>query len=248
MKKIIQKASERLNRKLIRELYSRKKSTHDNFIRTEGVSFPRSGHGALHDILKVYFGANFIYCAGQGKENCGCGTIPCANPHLLFSKNHDFDVLKDEGSIIIPKQHYIVQYRNPIKSIISDYKIFLATNPNENAKKYWFPFAHNKMKYWMKFVDKWAIEIQSEDKYFLPISYEQLITSPEQTVSDVVHFITQQESDKVKLQKAITGANLKPRNRSGGFQFYDKDFFLELESLAGDRLKKLSLPSFEDSL
>ena len=92
---------------------------HD-FIRTEGISYPRSGHGALRKVLHLYFGTQFVYCADLGEENCGCGNIPCTNAHVLFSKNHDFNLVNGEGCDIIPQQQYIVQYRNPVRSIVSD--------------------------------------------------------------------------------------------------------------------------------
>ena len=247
MKNILQKVSGRVKSIVIRELYGRRKSIHDNFIRTEGVSYPRSGHSALYNILKVYFGSDFIYCGGLGK-NCGCGSVPCSNPNLLFSKNHDFNIYGGEGSKIIPEQQYIVQYRNPVRSIISDFHLFLAANPNANAEKDWFPFAHAKMNYWINFVDKWVMAVSTKNKLFLPISYEKLITSPVQTITEVIHFLTHQEPDKVQLRRALEWTNLKPRNRYADFQFYDKDLFLELESMAGDRLNKLHIPSFEDSV
>ena len=178
MENVFQKVLGRVKRKVIRELSSRRKSIHDNFIRTEGVSYPRSGHSALYNILKVYFGSDFVYCADLGEKNCGCGTVPCSNPNLLFSKNHDFSVHSGGGSEIIPEQQYIVQYRNPVRSIISNFRLFLAANPNANAERYWLPYAHSRMTYWINFIDKWAVGLSSENKLLLPISYEKLITSP----------------------------------------------------------------------
>ena len=68
-------------------------------IRTESISFPRSGHGPLHNALKRYFGDRLVYCDAQNQRgrHCGCRSVPCVNPMTNFSKNHDFDLKKGAG-------------------------------------------------------------------------------------------------------------------------------------------------------
>ena len=79
----------------------------------QGVSFPRSGHGAVLRVARRYFGDSLVYCDSNSKKgHCGCKAVPCANPARIFAKNHDFGLRTSAGVPMIPAERYFIQYRS----------------------------------------------------------------------------------------------------------------------------------------
>ena len=233
----------------LKRVWRRRRKLHKHIIRTESISYPRSGHGALYHTLKRYFGDQFNYCAPLPQPNhCGCDSVLCTNVKTHFSKNHDFDVYKNGGIEIKPEQQYLIQFRNPVRSIVSNYYLYLAKNPHKASKEEWVAFAHKGIVYWNKLIDKWVIESQHQSKLLMSCPYEQFVTHPRHTVSQIITFMTDEEPDVKQLQQAITQVNIRPLNRIVTFPFFDKGFFREIEELAEPRLEMLALPSFKDSV
>lgn len=217
-------------------------------MRTESISYPRSGHGALYHVLRRYFGSQFNYCAPMQTNNCGCESVPCPNPATNFSKNHDFGAYKDDGIVVRPDQRYLIQFRNPVRSIVSNHYLYLAENPEKDSREQWYRFAHKGIVYWNKLIDKWVLEIQHDPDMLMVCPYEELVLHPMATVSQVIAFMTGEEVKKRRLRQVISEVNIRPRNRYVDFPFFDEGFFRSIEELAGPRLEILGIPSFEESV
>jgi len=223
-------------------------SSHHTIIRTDCISFPRSGHGALYHVLKRYFGDALHYCAPLPPNNCGCGRVPCTNPTTNFTKNHDFGLYQGGGVEIRPKRQYLIQFRNPVRSIISNYHLFLEQHPSKNSRKEWYFYAHQWLVFWNRLIDKWALDVEQQITTRMMLSYEHLVQHPANAIGQVITFMTGDEARLEHLQHAIAQVDLKPRNRYADFPYLDRGFIYKLEELAGPRLALLNLPSFADSI
>ena len=73
-------------------------------------------------IQKIRYGA-LLCLLPLGLNGCGCGLIPCINPDRTFSKDHDFGLRKSSGTPIILSERYLIQYRNPVRSIVSNFHL-----------------------------------------------------------------------------------------------------------------------------
>ena len=221
---------------------------HNQIFRTESISYPRSGHGTLHNTLKYYFGQRLNYCAGMPEANCGCTSVPCTNPETNFSKNHDFDVCKGRGIGIRSEQRYLIQYRNPVRSIVSNYYLYLSSRSNEDSLKQWYFFAQAGIVYWNRFIDKWLLDSQSKADKLMACPYEKLVENPTRSINDVIKFMTNDDANPKYLRKAIKKVNIRPLNRYFNFHHFDPGFFREIEAGVSPRLELLGIPSFEDSI
>jgi len=126
------------------------------------VTYPRSGHHLLVNMLLKYFsrdieypdtddsrispnGVNdevitaggFNYCEFYGH----CNSVPCSDPRTNFQKNHDFELRlrKDRN------RKHIVQYRHPLNALISLYEARLETRASagiqcEDSSREWLDF------------------------------------------------------------------------------------------------------------
>lgn len=217
-------------------------------IRTESVSFPRSGHSPLYNSMKRYFGDRLVYCDVQNSEglNCGCRSVPCINPRNNFSKSHDWGLKKGNGLEIRAGQRYLVQYRNPVRSIASDYNLYVQRKPHKSGREEWHEFACEAIAYWNKLIDKWVIGLRDRDNPQLICPYEQLVQDPIGTVTGVVEFVTDEPVDGEALRREISQIRFRPLNRLPEFRHFDTGFFREIEAIAGERMTTLAIPSFED--
>ena len=117
------------------------------------VSFPRSGHHLLVNLLLKYFSKNidyqntedikkqtqfkevipageFIYCPFYKH----CQMTPCSDRRTNFQKNHDFGLKLNKES----SYKYIVQYRHPLECLVSWYK--LKAYQKEDSLETWIEF------------------------------------------------------------------------------------------------------------
>lgn len=227
---------------------------------TQGVSFPRSGYSATYHILRGYFGDAFVYCDADDTRHCGCQSVPCLNPKRMFAKNHDFGLLKsrfdllksrfglrsDPGVPIIPTEHYFIQYRNPVWSITSSFKLYRDRNPNDNSRAGWKQFAFRRIDFWNRFVDKWVLDFPVDAEPPLYCTYEALITDPPARVREILAFFSDGPLNEERVDAAMKKQPIALRNRISEFEFYDPGFFRELEKVASHRLAELNLPSFDE--
>lgn len=211
---------------------------------TQGVSFPRSGHKAVYDIAKRYFGDAFVYCDANNKKHCGCGQVPCVNPNRTFAKNHDFGLKISPGVRIIPSERYFIQYRNPVRSIVSNYHLYLKNNPHACERADWEKFAFRNIFFWNRFIDKWVLDFPADAAPPLYCTYESLIADPEARVKEIHAYMSEEPVDNETLSLILEENPIIPRYNLERFRFHDPVFFEELEDAASERLAELDLPSF----
>lgn len=215
---------------------------------TQGVSYPRSGHAPIWRIAMFYFGDAFIYCDVNNKTKCGCESLPCINPGRTFAKNHDFSVNKTAGAPIIPSEHYFIQYRSPVRSIVSNFYLYRRRHRFEFRRADWETFAFSAISYWNRFIDKWVLNFPSNANAPLYCSYESLIADPEVRVREVLAFLSKGPLDEEAVSRVLEQRPISARNRLSEFRFYDPGFFSELEGLTDDRLTRLDLPPFVEEI
>lgn len=212
---------------------------------TQGVSYPRSGHSIVYHYAARYFGEAFIYCDINNKMFCGCESVPCVNPDRSFAKNHDFGVQNGEGMPIIPSERYLIQYRSPVRSIVSDYYLHRYRNILRHRKSQWQKFALNSIVFWNRFIDKWVLNFPSDADAPLFCSYESLISDPEARMGEILAYLGGGPLDEDAMHQILERKPIVERNSISKFRHYDAGFFRELEELASGRMAKLGLPSFE---
>ena len=213
---------------------------------TQGISFPRSGHGVVYNILKSYFGSKMKYCDPNNKTNryCNCKKVPCVNPNTTFAKNHDFEVLNGQGLPIRENTRYFIQYRSPIQAIISNFYLY-QKNTNNSGRYFWTQFAYDQLDYWIAFIDKWIFQLPNVNKMNQTCSYEELIADPFGTISKIIKFMSDEPLDINKIRKILNQIKVTLLNRHNDFIYYDEEFFFRLEEIAESRMKILGLPSFK---
>lgn len=238
---------------------------HATMLKTQGISFPRSGHGALYHFLRNYFGQELVYCdpevprghADDTGSLCGCGQVPCENPANTFAKNHDFGLLRRTTSLPIHSDwRYLIQFRNPVRAIVSDFFLHLKNEPRDNHLKRWRSFAFEKIGYWNRFIDKWVLHrkpagirrLFRKPATFLDVPYRELVGNPQEACRIVINYLTPEPIDEERFQRALDQVQLRPLDRFVGFQFFDPGFFAEIESRTEGRMAQANIPSFADAL
>jgi hypothetical protein len=178
------------------------------------ITFPRSGHNLLHQLLKHVLQKNFSYCEYYSH----CRQIPCVN-NAQFQKNHDFDLdLPIDKSV-----KYIVQYRHPYESIASFYSFDLFHNKIENDHiDTWRNYLNEKLVYYLEFMKKWATP--NDPKQFLHVKYSDLIHSTQATLWRVIKF--SKLDKKVSKEKTYHSASQIVINRPkhcSEFKFFNEN-------------------------
>lgn len=228
------------------------------------VTFPRSGHHLLTNALLKYYSKdlNFIntdgekfnenqnvISAGNSFQYCEfynhCKQIPCIDQNTNFQKNHDFGLKMD----ISDSQFYVILYRNPLESIVSLYKYALKSTYNNFLdcqfhfnREGWEYFAKYTIVYWKKFINKWVVGKNSANKLFL--SYGELINYPMTSLINVIKFIKPEEEVDLKFLKLVVDKiNFSKKNDIRDFEYYDRDFFAEIEREALDEIKSIGIDS-----
>lgn len=123
-------------------------------------SMPRSGHHLLMEMLLAYFGRDLAYCEFYG-PGC-CKAMPCTRPYhpllgnrFFIQKSHDLD-FRDP---IDPEALYIIQYREPIARIQSNWDHFLHVRKDqEDTPEAFRRFALAETRYHIRFWKKWLEE------------------------------------------------------------------------------------------
>lgn len=142
------------------------------------VSFPRSGHHALVNALKIYFGSRLKYCDPY-KDKPG-------DWNLL--KSHDFAC----GEPLIRGYRYIVLVRNPIHSICSRLDQMRREGntslvPGSESERVEF---RAQLDYFNRFVHKW---VASPVENRVVVSYEKLVSAPAFALHGVIQHMAQSE-------------------------------------------------------
>jgi hypothetical protein len=193
---------------------------------TQGISFPRSGHAVVWHALHHYF----------NKPMNTYGSV-LETPDYIWAKQHDF-----QGDF--PKIHWlphVIQYRNPVRSIVSNYHLHANHTKQDNAE-HWQRFVDNQIKGWRRFADKWLINNNIHKHLLVP--YEQLVAHPLETLRQIFAFVTDEPIDDSRIR--ILG--IQPRNSLDNFKYYDEGVFSRIESELHVEMTILSLPSYRHSI
>jgi hypothetical protein len=127
------------------------------------VSYPRSGHHALLRIMgEVSNLSDGLYCENyncqdENQQPIECNGVKSAKDGTSclagrpITKSHDFDLTL----AIQPAIRYVIQVRDPMLSIPSWYRLNSRKSKNFNVSKQ--QFWNLKIRFWIDFVNKWAV-------------------------------------------------------------------------------------------
>ena len=198
----------------------------------QSVSMPRSGHHFLVKLLRAYYNdkdrgiRRMRYCEYY---NC-CSTRPCKlwateeNPcvDVLIQKSHDeylrrADVHFEPPVRVSSAGKHIIQFRNPLHSTISDFRLEqeqLHAECEKATDKFsqtcdltpedrWVHFAERQLDYRTRFLKKWVLENPLLDsEHYYPLNYETLLTRPLDTLAEVLRFAKPNEQVSLNRVKA----------------------------------------------
>lgn len=162
--------------------------------RTMIVSFPRSGHHLLVNLIKGVLGEEVRYC-----DPYAHGTSRLAKATLF--KSHDFD-LNEEA-----QEHTIVMIRKPEQAISAWYEI---ATQKERGKD-WKSFHAEKLRFHKKFCRRWL------GLGFPVVTYENLIAVPERILTRVTRYVSTAPVNADLIRKSIAEHFNRPSGRKGHF-------------------------------
>lgn len=170
---------------------------------TESICYPRSGHQALLDVLRDYFGPSLNYCElYQNPE----GQID-RHPFTNYQKNHDFD----SETRVRADRNYLVQVRNPLDAMGSRWELELRAGTLQDTDAEYGRVMAEWAGYWSRFVSKWLF---SPVPHRLIVGYEDLLMSPHDVVGNVIQFLTgSPHIDTVKLTASLDRYPIRCRRR-----------------------------------
>lgn len=169
---------------------------------------------------------------------------PCRSAATNYAKSHDFGLKHDLGLRIRSDYLYLVQYRNPVRSLASNYHVHVNNHPKQTEQVHWERYALEQIELWNQFVDKWLI-LNRRWQTTLTCPYEQLIGHPAETVTRIIRFMSTAPVSLPARDRALERVNLRPKRNLEKFDYYDERFFDELERLASPRIAVLNLPTYK---
>lgn len=206
------------------------------------LTFPRSGHHLLVDILKSYFNDKMNYCEFyNSNNNCGCfgGTNPgnqlCVKEKTNFQKHHDFEKLFHEPRVLtVPKdldRKYLILYRSKYPALVSWYEMFLDEEDNkkvEHSEEDFRNFMNWATNFYDKWIEKWVEDKEIENK--LVITYEELTSNTVEIVAKVVEF-SEERISRSRIKDAIIDVTVKEKRDITNSGFYNilKNDFIDQE-------------------
>ena len=202
--------------------------------RIYSVSFPRSGHHLLARLLRAYFRSSMKYCGYYGSDGC-CGQVPCANPATTYSKNHD-------GRLRLSQSlgRYVIQYRSPIPTLISDYELALKIGPAKpRSREEFYDHLSRRADHWRRWMHRWVFSFSSPLAVKLP--YETLTGEPHTALSDVIGLACAQAQPK-SVGAAITAVGIKMPRDVREFRYWDEERMREAELLLRPEIDRAALP------
>lgn len=149
---------------------------------------PRSGHHLLARILKRLYGDSLYYCEFYKVPNC-CRHVPCNRGHaFLYQKSHDFDLTmpiieESTGGYSI---FYIIQVRNPLLAVMSDWELYVNQHPDTHDDTHNYSvFLADKAMYYKQFAQKWLL---SPPINSLTVDYDELVSRPEFVIDSMIKY------------------------------------------------------------
>lgn len=229
------------------------------------VTFPRSGHHLVTNVLFKYFSKNINYPEIKGDETrlkcrdvikagelnyCEfyhhCKAMPCPNFGTNIQKSHDFNL----DLTIDNNYRYLILYRQPVEAISSWYELLLR-EPFLNSllgkyvdysRRSWEDFSKDALIFWKKFINKWVDKTPANFK--LLMSYAEIVERPIISFVNIIKFIDPDSViDFQLLSKCIEGIDIKEKSEIRTFRHFSEKFFSELEKDALPEIKKAGLYS-----
>ncbi|MGE0714619.1 MAG: hypothetical protein AB7P02_04175 [Alphaproteobacteria bacterium] len=202
------------------------------------VSFPRSGHHYLVDLLDKLFGFRADYCEFYRclAPECrvaglpGLFRIPCHSGRR-FQKNHDFGL----DLPLVPRCTYVVQYRYPLESLVSLFEFRLRHGypgrddvPPVDTADGWRRMAEADAVYWRRFAKKWIIRPAGRANV-VRCPYEGVTADPE-AVAAVLRGIDVAVPDAdTRLAAHFAAQKAFDFRAIETFRYFDRGFFAHLE-------------------
>lgn len=209
-----------------------------------GVSWPRSGHHLLVRLLTLYFGPGFRYCDYYGGIKGCCKSVPCTRTdEIHFTKSHDFDLDLPQ----ITGRKYLVQYRDFLHSVVSNYELSLLKQSREtDTPENFRAFASAQFTRYRGFMRRWVHSDFAQAQLLL--SYDQLITYPKDSLRLAIWWLDPDNAlDEERIEKVVAEVagekveswKVQPLAKSGvhanrdltSFRHYDPALFAQLERL-----------------
>lgn len=200
-----------------------------------GVSWPRSGHHLLVDMLSRYFGTRFGYCEFYNPADC-CRQVPCARPDRVhLSKNHDFDLSLTQRA----DGRFLLQWRAFLPSVVSNFELAVANGVPDTPAGF-RRFVSNQFGRYRAFRSKWVeSEVGAE---ILRLPYEALISDPAGSLGAAARFLAPDDPvDEAAIAQAVAGASaivfaegsqtvtagagIRPTRDPATFRFHDPALF-----------------------
>jgi len=227
------------------------------------VTFPRSGHHLVVNVLLKYFSGNINFPITDGKKTdtecteiiragginyCEfynhCQKTPCTDQTVNLQKNHDFNLsLANEEN-----NRYIILIRNPLESLVSFFNFFLDLPIKQSIingnvildKKGWEDFATKEILFWKDFSNKWILNNRKVN--FLFFTYEEILRNPLTSFICMMKFINHTlDIDIEFLQSIIKQMNIENKSILTNFIFYEESFFKKLENSVKEEIKILNM-------
>lgn len=211
-----------------------------------GTSIPRSGHHFLERLLKSTLKNRLHYCETYKDADC-CHSVPCSVEgfDVLYQKSHDFEMtLPILNGYSDRPVYYIIQYREPIPSVLSDRELFCNAHPEfAGDKKNYMIFLADKLIYSKRFYEKWILS--NKDNFF-KLNYSFLSEKPAEAVSKLLSFIKIEHDFKEILSAVIEVVDKGDSNQLHiprsilDSKYYDDILIPQYESLFFSEVPNLS--------
>lgn len=239
---------EPLGRRALREQYLADSHLEHPLPYVANVSWPRSGHHLLIRLLALYFGRRFGYCERYGPTKRGhipcCGAFPCQRQGpITTSKNHDFGL----DSELPDGMPLIVQIREPLAAITSDFELYVA-NGNPDTAKSFQDFAFHRARVFRRFCRKWVVAPRPNR---LVIDYDDLMSHTERVLEAAITTYGETTLDRERLRTVIgsishitvkggqagqlvtAGTGVRAARDPRQFRYHRPDVFHRLTAFAG---------------
>ena len=175
---------------------------------------------------------------------------------MALTKNHDFDLQAPQ----IPGQKYLIQYRDFIPSVVSNFELHIRNGAPDSAISF-REFASKEFSRYRAFMAKWVASDFGRDQ--LQLSYKDLVADPAAQLARTVAFIAPEQEvdmdrvtdavarvDGEKIERAriqaLQGVGVHADRDVTAFRWYEPRLFGTLEHLNLDR--GMVMQTFEDIL
>jgi len=200
--------------------------------RIQNISYPRSGHHLLVNLLHDHLGDAFKYADPYGWHNEKGEKTKSEpkktledSPNCNYAKNHDFD-LKLEVNPNSDITH-IIQIRKPLPAIVSYFQFTVDEGAIPDTKESWRAFAVEKAAYWQAFYEKWVLVPPSTS---MLLWYDELISEPVLSLSQVLDFCGIDINEE-EVRKTVAKHSITQKNSADSFKYYDYSFFNRLQQM-----------------